>query len=837
MGKETRKISRRSFLKATGAVTGAAVLAGCGKNTSGVQVKEGTNNEVVEVVSESTINQTLVPTQCPYCGFGCGSYWVVENGKIIGSRPDKDHPDNKGQQCVKGLNAYQVFENMDVRLTKPLIRRDPSTKGTFNGFEEVSWEEALDVVATKFADIKKNYGGNSIGFYGSGQLTLEAQYLINKFWKAGLESNTIEANARMCMTSAVVGYSKAFGSDAPPTTYEDLYLADLIIDIGHNMRAAHSVEYWLISSEKKRRKLETYVIDPRETGTARGWKEIDPEHSHYWALRPNGDLALLNSLGYVFIYELDAVDKAFVEKNTEGFEAYKEGVKKYKPEDVADITGISPDQVRELAKKWVNAKNGVLTIWSMGVNQRTIGVPIVEAIINLHLITGTMGKPGFGPFSMTGQPNAMGERLSGGLTGKLPGNRALKNPDHVKAVERVWGEGTLAKTVKMKNPNGAVGMFERALAGDVKAIFFSYTTHINLPDVNNLVRPALKNMFVVASDIFKDAPNLLYADVVFPAATIGEVQGTYINSIRRIYVVDKAVEPPEGTKPDMDIMIDLAHKMKEKDSFWSFWSKQWNYSKDDKGFYNAEEVFQEFKDILKGSDADITGIEGYEQLRKLKGIQWPAPTPEIAAKGGTKRRYMGQEEGWADKPYGNFPSKNGKAKIIFVDQGVYTAADGSKWGDNAPEFPDVEFARVPLSEVPTDKYPVWLALGIVYEHFHSSKTIRSRTLKKLVPEMYVEVNEEDAKVWGINDGDWIKVSTRRGSITAKASVGPNSKIGVRGRNLPPRGEIFAPWNLSVADSPLPSENKWLVNTMPSRATDPESGQAGFKHMAARIEKV
>lgn len=884
-----KKISRRVFVQ-------ASALAAASVSIVGLPIAAKAKKQ--EVVSKTLGRKGKFDTQaaCPYCGVGCGTILHIDDGKIVGVSPDPLHPTNKGLQCIKGLTANEPIY-VD-RLTDVLVRKDvwaewkkpghgdleyvSKTKGQFGDdvWTKVSYHEAGEMVAHKLAHLYKKYGGNSIGLYGSGQLTVEGQYLETKFMKAVLESNTQEANARMCMTSAVTGYIATLGSDTPPLCYDDIEKADFIIHFAHNARESHPIVFWRCADHKKKAGIPTMVVDPRFTGTAQGYERINPENSVHAGIEPGGDISFINSIAYVLLTEHeDIIAWDLLKQHVTGWEDYIAGIKaRYSPEQTQAVTGFEPAFVRKVAKMYADAtrkgkergEGGVVTFWGIGYNQSIHGQHRVISIINLHLLTGNIGRPGAGPFSMTGQPNAMGERLTGGLTNRLPFNVPASDPKMQSKLAEIWGvdQARLVKSANAKNPGFAVGMMERALKDEVKAMFFIYATHVDLPEVKTMVRPAMEKCFVVVQEIYRHAPNNLYGDVVFPAATWGEVTGTYINSERRIYVTDGGGTPPSPTcKPDMDIVIDKAKEICHLIGLDG--EKLFPYKKNPDGTYNSEEVFREFLMASKGSDADLygmievekqTGKSPYQQLRELRGIQWPAPTAEIAQAGGYSRRYLGQEKGWKDKPYGMFRTPDGKAKMKLCEQNYAKRAELveklSKAGvdpnfyaiDNiplleaardaaiTPEYPDKDFARVPLDQVPEGKYPLWLSLGVVYEHFHTAKTIRAATTRKLVPENYIEMHPEDAKLWDIKDGDWIKISTRRGSFEAKVTIGNRSKV-KPGRNLVPRGLIFGPWNLSVADSADPKKNKWLVNAATHRAFDPVSGQASFKHSAARIEKL
>ena len=882
---------RRTFLKGAAAAGGTAAVVACGtkkKAEKKVTTKKSSLPDLPDGVAppEKDVPNDIL-AQCPYCGVGCGTLIQTEKGRIVGMKPDPEHPTNKGLQCIKGLaSAEAIYVD---RLTKPLIRKDMTdvikgnvskTKGKFDDsvFREATWEEAEKVIVDQIVASVKKYGGNSVGLYGSGQLPVEGQWLENLFMKGVLGSNTIEANARMCMTSAVTGYFKSLGSDTPPTSYEDIELSDMVTHWGHNARGAHPIVFWRIADHKSKKKIPTLVVDPRRTGTVQGYEGIGADNSYHFSTI-NGDIAIHNALAHVILKDHeDAVNMDFLKNHTTGWEKYLDGVKKrYSPEQVEEITMIDPKYLREVAAKWAEAsikgrkagKGGVLSFWGIGYNQHLHGQNNTVSLINLMALTGNIGRPGCGPFSMTGQPNAMGERLTGGLTGRLPFNQGIGNTawrDHIAERWAVPPE-RLEAVSKLSNTGYAVGMMERALADEVKAFFLIYATHIDLPDQNTLVRPALTKTFNVVQEIYRHAPNNLYADVILPAATWGEwVGGTYIQSERRFYVTDGTANPVPGTIPDMDMVIDKGRAI--ANALGLEGDKIFPYKKKENGFYDPEEVFRDIVIASKGSDADLSGMlevekkDGiglYDQIRKHRGIQWPAPTYEIAKKGGTPRRYMAQEN-WEGKPYGEFRTDDGKLHIHLCEQDYSQrekitkemsragTEEGYYFKDNmdvlvkardmglTPELPDFEHLDKKWEDIPKDKYPYWVGLGVVYEHFHTSKTIRSGTTRRLVPEMYLEMHPEDAEALGVKDGEWVRVVTRRGNYEARASIGLDSVV-KPARNTVPKGYMFSPWNLSVADSADPAKNKWLVNAVSHRAFDPVSGQADFKKLAARIEKV
>ncbi len=866
----------------------------------------------------------LLQAACPYCGVGCGTLIKVENGKVVGMVPDKKHPTNKGIQCIKGLNAHEpIYRD---RLTKVLVRKDisdplrghvSSTKGRFDDdvFQEMDYDEAEHLVAEKIAEIIRERGGNAVGLNGSGQLTMEAQWIENVLMKGVIGSNSIEANARMCMTSAVTGYFHSYGSDAPPTSYEDIEDSDFVTFWGHNAREAHPILFWRVADHKQKTGIATLVSDPRRTGSVIGLEDINPRNSMHLATL-NGDISYLNAIAHVLWndHREACMDEDWLNDNVNGWQEFTAGLARYAPEDVVerlkllDRGRVTPDQIRQAARYWAEAslkgrrrgRGGVLSFWGIGYNQMLHGQHNTISIINLHLLTGNLGRPGCGSHSQTGQPNAMSERLMGGLTGRLPFNQPLANETWRNHIADAWGvpRERLAQTSVLTNPGMVVGMMERALKDDLLAMFWMYTTHVHMPDVETLVRPALAKMFCIVQDIYRHAPNLLYADVVFPAATWGEwYGGTYIQSERRVYVCDGANNPPPNCRPDMDMAIDKGKTLAKLLGLDA--DKIFPYRKGGRDgklttqeglpIYDPEEVFEHIVQASKGSDADLSGMlevkqrDGtglYDQIRELRGVQWPAPTYQIARLGGTPRRYLGQEvKGvrWPGKPYGAFGHADGKAKMklceqdytqlqeltarlmqyghrdrpgegpFLIDEMAAAQQEGRKDllveardAGLPPELPDLDVYEDQNQGLADhqrdDTYPFWLGLGIVYEHFHSAKTIRGATTQKLVPEQYVEMHVKDAARYGLRDGDPVRLVTRRGSYECRVTIGLQSELRPS-RSEVPEGYLFSPWNLSVADSADPTKNRWLVNAVSHRAWDPVSGQADYKKLAARIERL
>jgi nitrate reductase NapA len=663
----------------------------------------------------------------------------------------------------------------------------------------------------------------------------------------------------------------------------------MMIHFGHNARESHPIIFWRIADYKKKKDIPTVVVDPRRTGTVMGYEDVNPNNSVHVPIL-NGDISFLNSIAHVLLKDHeDVIDWPFLKKHVKGWKNYIDGVtKRYSPEQVQQFMGgenhdVSPELIRRVAsmfadatrKRLVRAKDGkdsggVIIMWGIGYNQHIHGQHNIISIINLLTLTGNLAKPGCGPFSMTGQPNAMGERFTGGLTGRLPFNKSLKDDEHRKHMAIHWKVPIERLDAALASPNSgmAIGMMERAMKGEIKAMFWVYATHIDMPDQENCIRPGLKKTFNVVQEIYRHAPNNLYADVIFPAATWGEVDGCYISSERRINICEQGAMPPKGCLPDLDLVVHKGHRIAELLGLDADKIFPWPHSKKN-GFIDAEEIFRDICRASEGTDTDLTGIlevekvdgiSPYEQLKKLRGIQWPAPTYGLAKSGGAKRRYMAQEGVWKSRPYGYFRTKDGKVHMKLCEQDYSNREELTKklmeFGVKkdhyvvdhkaliveardkglTPDLPDESHRGKKWDEVPKDKFPYWFGLGVVYEHFHTAKSNRSPTTARLVPEMYVEMHEDDAKDLGIKDGEKVRVVTRRGSLEARAQVGTDSLV-KPARNNVPRGYMFGPWNLSVADSAIPEKNKWLANRVTSRVYDPVSGQVDFKKSAARIEKI
>lgn len=833
-------ISRREFIRSLAAFS-AAALAGCVKPAE--EAKPQAVPTAKSVIAEH-------PSQCPYCGAGCAGFFVEENGKLIAFKGDPLGW-NRGVICVKGATAHEPVNAAD-RLTKPLIRDDPSLKGTFKGFREASWDEALNLAAKKFNEIRQQYGRNAIALQGSGQMTCEEQNLANKLFKGLIGSNSAEGNPRQCMTSAATGMLATFGSDWPPAPYKDKYELgenDLCVIIGSNMREGHPVKFWQLMDARNKNKFWVVIFDPRFTSTVQELKEQLPEKTIHVQQNQGSDPTIMNCIARIIHDRYpDKIAWNLIKEKSVGWEEYEKMIMqdKYKPENAAQRIGTTPEMLYRIAELWANAKN-VQTYWTMGINQQTHGWNSVVSIISLHFMTGQVGRPGAVPYSITGQPNAMGLRLNGMLTGRLPGHAGFADPGVVERVAKAWNvdPAFLAETGKQPNAGMIVGMYERGIPdserankeGRIYAYYIAYTSAFMQPDVNRLMVPALKNNFVVVADSYKYSYNVMYADVVFPAATDGEKWGTKINSERRMHYLEKAANPPGEAWTDFQILCGLGRAMGFKEHF----PDPKEYSKE-----TCEKVWRELQAAVKGTEVDFSGIQGYDHLVNVaqssgtRGIHIPAPTKEIADKGGITHRYLGQEDkfGWTygpgGRPYKDFPTE---LKKLLPGVGPVGLHGKFQFTNKAEEKP--------MPRQPSAEYPFWFGTGIVYEHFHISKTVRGPTTRGLVPEAYIEMHPEDAARLGVKDGDLVKVYNDGGAVVAKASVGTGGRV-PPARNYPKKGTVFMAWNFQTI--PLldqldrATEASWksvsfTTNELTPRDFDVVSGQSALKWGVCNVQKL
>jgi ferredoxin-nitrate reductase len=693
-------------------------------------------------------------TQCPYCGVGCGLLVQIEDGQTVRVKGDPEHPANFGDVCAKAVMLPRALHTPD-RLLHPHLR--PRRDQTLT---RVPWSVALKTVARTLCHIIAQYGPDAVALYGSGQLLTEDYYVANKLAKGFLGTNNFDANSRLCMASAVAGYKNSLGSDGPPAAYADLEQADVFFIIGSNTAACHPIVFRRIKRRKELApdEVKVIVVDPRRTETA----DIADLHL---PIRPGADVALLNAMLSVLI-EHGLVDQPFIAAHTQGWEALRDQLARYTPEAVQDVCGLSARRIREAALLFGQGRS-VLSLWSMGLNQSTSGVQKNQAIINLHLATGQIGKPGAGPFSLTGQPNAMGGREVGGLSHLLPGYRSVLDPQHRAEVAAVWG--VPAAHLSATPGYSAVELFHALADGQVKAVWIMGTNPaVSMPDLDVVEKGLRQAELVVVQDAYHPTDTTAFADVLLPAAQWPEKEGVMTNSERTLTYLPRLLEPPGEAIADWHIVTLVARELG--------FGKAFPYN-------DSEAIFEEFKGLTTGQMMDISGVS-YARLRQAP-VQWPCPARDHP---GTPRLYTDRR----------FPTPDGRARFM------------------TPEHAD------PV-ERPSRHYPLVLTTGRVKHQWHTmTRTGKVENLLKSCREPFVELHPQDARRSGVQDGDFVELTSRRGKLVAQARVTAEIALGT----------CFVPfhWGRRMGFYKC-------VNNLTVDAVDPISKEPELKAAAVRVKKL
>jgi len=654
---------------------------------------------------------------CPYCGVGCGLSIRAEDGVLSEVQADKAHPVNCGQLCAKGALLTPAI-NADDRLRHPLLRSRATGEE-----RRVSWEDAVGRVASGIRDAIEQRGPDSVMLYGSGQLMTEDYYLFGKLAKGFIGTNNQDTNSRLCMASAVAAYQLAFGKDAPPAAYADIEQANTFLIVGANMESNHPVLFNRIKARKREGgdRVKVIVVDPRRTRTAEAADIHLP-------VRPGADVALLNSMLYEAMLG-GWLDGRFIADHTEGWEQFREVLPKFQAERAAVATGLPAEAILDAAR--IYASNGpALTLWAMGVNQSTSGVDKSLAIINLALATGNIGKPGAGPFSLTGQANAMGGREAGGLATSLPGHRLVANPEDRAEIERAWG--LPPESISARPGLTAIEMVEALERGEVKVVWIAGTNPlVSLPNSGRVRAALAKADLVVVQDAYHPTETTLAADIVLPAAQWAEREGTLTNSERRISLLERVAEPPGEALPDWQIICRVAEALGHGEAF---------------DYPSCEAIFDEYRELTRGRDLDITGVT-YAALRRAPGVQWPCPEGSR----GTERLYVDAV----------FPTSSGRARFVV---------------------PEV---AAPADEVTSD-YPLVLLTGRVKDQWHTrTRTGKVAKLNKSEPTPFLEIHPDDARGLRLRGGQQVRVVSRRGAMAA---------LPVRVTSNVRPGTVFAPFH-------------------------------------------
>ncbi len=693
---------------------------------------------------------------CCYCGVGCGVIISSQNDKIIDIKGDPNHPANFGRLCTKGSTLH-LTAKLDNRLLYPEMRltREATRK-------RVSWDDSLNYLTEQFAQTIEKHGPDSVAFYISGQLLTEDYYVFNKLAKGLIGTNNVDTNSRLCMSSAVAGYKATLGSDAPPACYEDIDATECLFITGSNTAFAHPIIFRRIEDAKaKNPNLKIVVVDPRRTDTA----QMADLHL---TILPGTDVALYNGMLHVMLWE-GLLDMAFINAHTNGFDALKDTVREYTPKMVADICGIKEADIITAAK-WFG-KGPSLSMYCMGLNQSIHGTDKNAALINLHLATGQIGKLGAGPFSLTGQPNAMGGREVGGMANLLSAHRDLANPEHRAEVAKLWG----VESVPATPGKTAIEMFDAVKEGSIKAIWIACTNPAHsMPDVNNVITALQNAELVVVQDAYNNIDTNQYADVLLPASTWGEKEGTVTNTERRITRVNPAVPTPAEARHDWAIMVDFAQRLEKR------LARNSNLFR----YTTTEEIFNEHRETTRGRDLDITGLS-YDLLNEQGPQQWPFKTGDTT---GAARLYTD----------GVFQKPDGKAQFVnALYKGTADKTDA--------------------------RHPLHLLTGRLRDQWHGmSRTGTVAQLFNHAEEPVIQMSADDMMRRSIKNGDIVKVSNKRGSLVLAAHLSDEVQ--------PSQTFIAMHWGSQFMHG-------LGVNALMPPTFDKTSKQPELKHTAIKIEKL
>ena len=644
--------------------------------------------------------------QCPYCGVGCGLELKppVEADALWTSRGDRHHPSSLGQVCVKGATVGETLHHN--RLTTPLWRETIDQP-----FQPIGWDQAFERLVAQIHSTLASQGPGGLAIYGSGQFLSEDYYVANKLLKGALGSNNFDANSRLCMSSAVAGYARSLGSDGPPCCYDDLDVADLVLLIGTNTAECHPVLFQRMLKRKRkiREGLRLVVVDPRATATS------DAADLHL-AIHGGTDLVLLHGIGHLLL-ELRGVDQGFIAAHTEGYDDLQALWRQWTPQRVCELCGIAEADLRQLACWWAEAA-GVVSLWSMGVNQSREGTATVTGIINLHLATAQIGRVGAGPFSLTGQPNAMGGREVGGLANLLPGYRLVGEAAHRSEVERHWGFAPGSITPQ---PGLTVWQQIEAMERGELGLWWVAATNplVSMPSLDRVRAAAARCPLVVLSEAYAGTETAAVAHLLLPAAQWSEKRGVMTNSERRVTLCPAFREPPGEARADWQIFAELGRRLGFVDQF--------SYS-------SSEEVYEEFTALTQGRVCDLSGLN-HALLRDHGPQQWPFPAG-TAPGGGQPRLYTDH----------CFPTASGKARL---------------WAD----------LPLGLAEPPCDTYPLVLTVGRYLGHWHTmTRTAHVARVSKQHPEPLLEVHPLDADRHGLVDGAMAELVSRRAAVAARVRI-------------------------------------------------------------------
>ena len=747
---------------------------------------------------------------CPYCGVGCGVIIESHGPQITGVRGDPSHPANFGRLCTKGSTLHLTASSpitLQTRLLQPLRRAQRS-----DAPQPLSWDAALGLATEKFADTIQQHGPNAVGFYVSGQLLTEDYYVFNKLAKGLIGTNNIDSNSRLCMSSAVAGYKATLGADAPPACYDDVNHAQCLFIVGSNAAWAHPILFRRIEDARAANPgMKVIVADPRRTDTA-GMADL------FLPIQPGSDVMLFHGMLHLMLWE-GWTDAEYIAAHTTGFDELKALVREATPERVAQVCGISVADLTTAAR-WFAGLDGqevatgasgapqrrkpTLSLYCQGLNQSSSGTAKNAALINLHLATDQIGKPGAGPFSLTGQPNAMGGREVGGMANLLSAHRDLANPQHRAEVAALWG----VADVPSQPGKTAVEMFQAAADGEIKALWIACTNPAqSMPDQATVRRALQRAEFVVVQEAFATAETCAYADLLLPATTWGEKTGTVTNSERRISRVRTAVPAPGEARHDWAIAVQFAHQLEAR--LRPGQPTLFPYTTDhaDQG---AQAVWNEHRESTRGRDLDITGLS-WALLESAGPQQWPCPANLT-------------DSGNDDNSATTLPTRTrdiGKARLY--EDGIFPTADGrARFAAHAWQ---------PTAEQRESRYPFSLTTGRLRDQWHGMT--RTGTLGRLfghVAEPCVQLHPHDMERRKLKNGDLVHVTSKRGSIVvpvqADATVGLSQAF------------MAMHWGSEfLSGCSSTGERLAGVNALTTSAFCPTSKQPELKHAAVKVLKA
>lgn len=830
------KLTRREFAKANAAAVAASA--------AGLSLPAAASNLVTNA-ELTQLEWNKAP--CRFCGTGCSVMVATRNGRIVATHGDTQSEVNRGLNCVKGYFLSKILYGRD-RLTKPLLRKRNGQYHKEGEFEEVSWDEALDVMAEKFTSAIREHGPDSVGMFGSGQWTIWEGYAASKLFKAGFRTNNIDPNARHCMASAVMGFMRSFGADEPMGVYDDIEHADAFVLWGANMAEMHPI-LWTRVTDRHLSYPDTEVA-VLSTYQHRSYDLAD----FTLTMKPHADVAILNFIAN-YIIQNNAVNEAFVNRHVnfvrgaddigyglrpedprqqsaknagnanswEGmsFEEFAEFVRPYDVRRAAEESGVAESRLLRLAELYANPDKKVMTFWTMGVNQHTRGVWVNNLIYNIHLLTGKISTPGNSPFSLTGQPSACGTaREVGTFAHRLPADLVVTNPEHRKKAEDIWRlpDGTIPA-----KPGYHAVLQSRMLKDSKLRVYWTQVTN-NVqagPNTQEEILPGWRNpdTFIIVSDIYPTV-SAQAADLILPAAGWVEKEGAFGNAERRTQFWHQLVSPPGEAKSDLWQTVELSKRIRVAD----VWPEEQlakapefrdktlfdilyrngnvdrygldeldsnflNEESEHFGFYIHKGIFEEYRQFGAGKGKDLAPFETYHEVR---GLRWPV----VDGKETLWRYREGHDpyvaEGSGFQFYGN---PDNKARIFAVP-------------------------HEPPAESPDSDYPFWLCTGRVLEHWHTgSMTRRVPELHRAVPDALLYMHPDDAQEAGFRRGSEVKVVSRRGDVRLRVET--------RGRVAVPRGLVYVPF----------FDAGKLINKVTLDATDPISLQTDFKKCAVRLELV